>query len=270
MNNLQRIITVGCIVIGLFMLVGTVSAFFSPDIQAALTVPAAVRQTPTAAVMPAASPSRPTSPKMTMTTLVPSPTMAATTILAQDTFRRGNQSLWGTASDGQRWGTNANSAQNFSIAGQTGIIANGPGAFDATLGPRVSDADVVFSGSLNLFSPASADAPNMGAILRWSDTNNWYKAYIDGAQLILLKKVAGKVTLLNSVPFPAQNGQSYSLRFRISGSMLMARAWPTGQAEPAAWLVMAQDIALTSGFGGLRVVLQSGSIARISSFTETP
>lgn len=267
MGNVQRLITIGCIVIGLLVLVGTVSAFFSPTIQAVLTVPSTHKLTPGSGSMNAittvAVRTQP-APKMTMTALSPSPAM----LLAQDTFQRGDQNLWGTASDGQRWGANANNLQSFSVAGQMGMIANGPGAFDATLGPCVGDADVVFSGSLNLFSPGAPDAPNIGSILRWSDTNNWYKAYIDGSQFILIKKVAGKVTLLNAIPFPAQNGQAYTLRFRSVGTMLMAKAWLTGQAEPANWMVTANDTALSSGFGGLRIVLQKGSVARITMFME--
>src|SRR5437763_1026864 len=67
----------------------------------------------------------------------------------------------------------------------------------------------------------------------------------------------------------AQDNIFYSLRFRVVGSQLMARAWPTGQAEPQNWLVMATDNTFTNGFGGLRPVVVKGINVTITSFTET-
>src|SRR5712691_5522472 len=151
MRNVHRVITIGCVLIGILVLVGTVSAFFSPGIQSTLTLPASRRITPTMGSMQAALPTQPVM-KATMSVFVPSP---ATGLLAQDTFQRNNQRFWGTASDGQTWGGNANSLQTFSIAGHAGMVANGRGAFDATLGQRVTDTDIVFSGSLSLFGPGT-------------------------------------------------------------------------------------------------------------------
>lgn len=199
------------------------------------------------------------------TGFMPSPTAMTASVLAQDTFQRNNQRLWGTASDGQTWGGNANSSQSFAIDGQTGIVGNVQGVFDATLGPNATNADVVFSGSLSFFGNGSS---NIGSVLRWMDTNNWYKAYLDGTQLILLKKVAGNLTRLDMAAFPSQSNKEYTLRFRVAGPMLAAKAWLTGQAEPAAWMVMANDTSLTAGFSGLRVVVQNGVVARIHMFRE--
>ncbi len=267
MQNIHRLLTIGCVLIGLMVLVSTVSAFFSPSIQAALTMP--TRQgAPANMVVATQQPAMKgtTSAFMPPATTVPSPTAMQTSTLARDTFQRNDQRFWGTASDGQTWNGNANNAANFTIAGQAGMIANGPGAFDSTLGPQSSNAEVVFSGSLSLFSNGNS---NIGSILRWTDDNNWYKAYLDGAQLILLKKVAGNLTRLQAVVFPAQNGKDYTVRFRVVGPMLAAKAWLTGQAEPTKWMVMANDMALSSGFGGLRVVIQNGVVARIHMFVET-
>ncbi len=269
MRNVQRLITIGCVLIGLLVLVGTVSAFFSPAIQAALTVPPSRTNMPASGVTHGAIPTAAsTKPPLTitMTASSPSPTMVpAMNLLAQDTFQRNDQQFWGTASDGQAWGGDAKTLKNFSITGHMGVVVGGQGVFDATLGPRVTDADVVFSGSLSLFGNGTS---NIGSVLRWTDANNWYKAYIDGTQLILLKKVTGTVTRLNAVAFTAQNGIAYTLRIRIVGTMLSAKAWLVGQAEPATWMVIATDAALPSGFGGLRLVVQNGAVAKITMFTE--
>jgi len=227
--------------------------------------------TPTSGAMQTGNMSMPTATqpiaKVTMTpAAVVSPPTAMMQVLARDTFQRTNQAFWGTASDGHMWGASAATVQNFAIVGDACVITNGPGAFDATLGPRTTDAEIVFSASLSSFSNGNS---NIGAVLHWTDTNNWYKAYIEGNQLILLKKVGGMLVLLNAVPFMAQAGMSYTLRFRTMGSTLAAKAWATGQAEPANWMVMATDTALTTGFGGIRLVIQKGVTARVTMFTET-
>ena len=277
MRNLQRAVTIGCICIGLLVLVGTVSAMFSPGLKSALTVPASRLMTPTAKGMNTMKPSivtttvmQPTVQSIGTTAVTPMPaqptaTMTSPSYLAQDTFQRMNQPLWGKATDGQTWQGNANSSQSFAIDGNMGVISNGMGALEAILGPRVSDAEVLCSGSISLFTNG---VNNLGLVLRWSDSNNWYKAYIEGNQLILLKRVMGIITLLKAVAFPAQSGQAYTLRFRAMGSLLMAKAWLTSQPEPAQWQVMATDTALTTGFGGLRVLLQLNAVAQLTLFRE--
>jgi len=261
MTSIHRLLTVGCVLVGLMVLVSTISAFFSPSIQAALMIPATPGNRSNTNTALTTQPTM-NAPK---TGSMPSSTAMTASVLAQDTFQRNNQRLWGTASDGQTWGGNANSSQSFAIDGQTGFVGNVQGVFDAILGPRTTDADVTFSGSLTFFGNGSS---NIGSLLRWMDTNNWYKAYLDGTQLILLKKVAGNLTRLNVVVFPTQSNKEYTLRFRVVGSMLMAKAWLTDQAEPSNWMVTANDTSLTAGFGGLRVVVQKGVVARIHMFTE--
>ena len=213
-------------------------------------------------VLKAAPPTSPTlspSPSVTLSS-TPSPTRGVT--LARDTFQRANQTYWGTASDGQIWGGDANSSQVFSIAGNTGQLANGYNTYSAVLGPTATSAQVVFSGSMSSFNYM-----NMGAVLRWTDGNNWYKAYIDGANLVLQKKVKGSTTILNETAFAAQAGLSYTLRFSAVGSTLSAKVWQTGSSEPSNWMVAATDSTFRSGYCGLRILVQSGSIAKITAFT---
>lgn len=269
MSRLQRVIAAACVLVGLLVLTGLVSAFFEPGIQAALT---AQRPAPTSTPGNAAILSPQQQPTAAPTSAhaqpAPSPTMTmpALSVLAQDTFQRADQRFWGMASDKLRWDADANSSPNFAIAGHRGVIANGQGAFEATIGPRVSDADVVFSGVVSRYGPGTS---NMGALLRWSDAKDWYKAYIDGAQLVLLKEVAGKITVLDNIAYPAQGGTAYTLRFRAVGPMLMAKVWQAGQAEPAAWMVSVTDTALATGFGGVRVVILDGATAYVTMFQET-
>jgi len=134
----------------------------------------------------------------------------------------------------------------------------------AVLGPAASNAEAVFSGSVSSFN-----ATNIGAVLRWTDDNNWYKAYIDGANLVIQKKVNGTITVLHQIPFAAQAGTAYTLRFNVVGSTLPAKVWQMGSPEPGAWMLTAADSTFQSGQCGLRMLVQHGATAQFTSFTAT-
>lgn len=257
---------IGLILIGTFVLVGLISLPFLSRIQAVLMsspMHSSSKATPTHIATPTQL-----MPTSITVPVVPTPTTmtAANTpqVLSKDSFQRADSPFWGTASDGQKWGADANTSPNFAVKTMSGHIMQGSGVYNATLGPRITDAEVVFSGSLSKFQPDD----NIGAVLRWVDTNNLYKAYIDGSHLILLKIVSGTMTTLASVPFVATINTSYTLRFRVVGSQLLARVWQSNQGEPAIWMVQAHDTALSAGFGGLRIVIRDGNNATITAFTE--
>ena len=195
-------------------------------------------------------------------TLTPSPTPGST--LAQDNFQRTNQKYWGTASDGLTWGGDANSNGVFSISGNSGQIANGSTNYNAILGPSATDAEVLFTGSISNFKNT-----NIGAVLRWTDGNDWYKAYIDGTSLVVQKKVSGSARVLGSTSFHATGGTSYTLRFRIVGTALYAKVWQTGNSEPTNWMVTVTDSSFSSGYCGLRVLDQNSAVADFTSFIAT-
>ncbi|HLQ28260.1 MAG TPA: hypothetical protein VK140_03370, partial [Ktedonobacteraceae bacterium] len=201
------------------------------------------------------------SPTVTMTPL-PSPTPGS--ILAQDTFQRPNQALWGTASDGHTWGGDANTVSVFSIVNNTGQVSNSATSYSAILGPAATNAEVLFSGSMSSYSNN-----NLGAVLRWTNGNNWYKAYINGTSLVAQKKVNGATTIIGSASFTATAGTSYTLRFRVVGTTLYAKVWQTGTTEPINWMIMVTDTSFSSGFCGLRMLAQSGATATYTSFLAT-
>jgi hypothetical protein len=184
--------------------------------------------------------------------------------LGTDTFSRPNQALWGTASDGQTWGGDANTNSVFSISTNTGRVTNTGGAsYSAVLGPNATNTDVQITGSISVFANS-----NFGPVLRWTDANNWYKAYTDGARLIIQKKVAGATTILASTPFAATAGTSYTIDFRAVASTLNASIWPTSSSPPSTWMLTATDTSLVSGRTGLRFLTQNGT-ATITSFQAT-
>jgi hypothetical protein len=187
-------------------------------------------------------------------------------ILARDTFHRPNQALWGKASDGQTWRDDANTAGVFSIANATGTVSTSPDSHSAILGPAAMNEDIVFTGSLSNYGNANN---NLGGVLRWTDGNNWYKAYINGASLIVQKNVNGTPTLLGVTPFTAKPGTSYTLHFQVIGITLHASVWQTGTAEPTRPMITVTDTSHSSGFCGLRILLQTAAIARYTSFQAT-
>src|SRR6266487_1313469 len=196
---------------------------------------------------------------------IPTPTVSPSpspiTILAEDTFQRANQVLWGTASDGKVWGGGANKLSAFSINNTMGQVSNGSGQYSALLGPTATNAEVLFSGSLSSFTKS-----NVGALLRRSDAQNWYKASINGVSLLIQKKVNSTLTLLSKTAFAATAGTSYTLRFSVVGATLSAKVWQTGSTEPANWMITVTDSSLLSGRCGINLQVQSTVTADITSF----
>jgi streptogramin lyase len=191
------------------------------------------------------------------------PTQTTTSVLAQDSFQRPNQTHWGTASDGNTWGDDANDSDDasFSIKGNTAQVTNGNGIIEGTLGPSVSDSQVFFTGSTSSFTNT-----DFGAVLRFTDSNNWYKAYLDGTNLIIRRNQNGNNVVIATTAFTAKANASYSLRFQAVGTQLSAKAWVAGSSEPANWMLSINDNALTSGNAGLQVSEQGSSTVTYTSF----
>jgi serine/threonine protein kinase len=186
-----------------------------------------------------------------------------TSVLATDTFQRQNQALWGTASDGHQWGGDANTKPFFSIDGLKGQIAGGRGALDAVIGLPTDNVDVTISGSVNQFG----NNMNFGVVLRWTDTNNYYKAFIDGNHLSILRSVNGQTSILKQMDVTTSAGVAQTLRFRSLGTMLFAKAWPSGATEPQNWMVFTDDITFSNGQFGIRVFEQPTTVITITSFS---
>jgi hypothetical protein len=192
---------------------------------------------------------------------------STTTTLAQDTFARTPSSLWGTASDSQTWGADANTLSNFSISNNSGqVVGSGSQArgYTGVLGPTATNAEVQVSGSLSSFV-----SNTLGTVLRWSNNgSNFYRAYLTGKALIITKKVNGKNTQLKSFAFTATPGTSYTLLFSASGSSLAASVWPTSGSNPGPWMVTATDSSLASGNCGILVFLANG-VTTFTAFQAT-
>ena len=266
---------IGITLLGILIIGGLLASFYSKAIEQALTL------TPGKNTPSRATGIVPKMPKASATAIVLPATatqaaqMLQATILAQDTFQRANQALWGAASDGQSWEGDANKLTAFSIVGSNhtwGQIANNRGnqaqgeqIYNALLGPASENVNLVVSGSVNLFRLNA----NFGVVLRWKDVNNWYKALIDGSDLIVLKRLNGVTTQLGALRFTALSGKTYTLHFRAIGATLFASAWQSDQSEPDHWMIVVSDMSLVSGQGGVRVVLENNTVIHVASFLET-
>lgn len=259
--TITRMIGLGLLV--MCILGGLVSALFAPTLAATLSVP------PVSQASPPPGAELTQSPVGQAPSSTPQPTQLASgvTVLAQDTFQRPDQALWGQASDGQIWSGDANISSLFSIVNNAGQISGGPGTVQAIMSVNSQDAELLVSGTVNQFN--ARGTTNLGGVLRWQDARNWYKMLIDGSKLQLLKSVQGNISVLATQPFNAVGGTAYSLRFRVLGSYLFVKAWPSAQAEPTNWMLQVIDTALRMGSGGLRMLLASGAVIRVNSFIET-
>jgi hypothetical protein len=266
---------IGITLLGILIIGGLLASFYSKAIEQALTLTPGKNTTSHATgivpKMPTASPTAIILPA----TATQTAQMLQATILAQDTFQRADQALWGAASDGQSWEGDANKLIAFSIAGSNhtwGQIANNRGnqgqgeqIYNALLGPASENVNLVVSGSVNLFRLNA----NFGVVLRWKDVNNWYKALIDGSDLVVLKRLNGVTTQLGALRFTALSGKTYTLHFRAIGATLFASAWQSDQSEPDHWMIVVSDMSLVSGQGGVRVVLENNTVIHVASFLET-
>jgi len=266
---------IGITLLGILIIGGLLASFYSKTIEQALTLTpgknTSSRATGIGPKMPTASPTAIVLPA----TATQTAQMLQATILAQDTFQRADQALWGAASDGQSWEGDANKMIAFSIAGSNhtwGQIANNRGnqgqgeqIYNALLGPASENVNLVVSGSVNLFRLNA----NFGVVLRWKDVNNWYKALIDGSDLVVLKRLNGVTTQLGALRFTALSGKTYTLHFRAIGATLFASAWQSDQSEPDHWMIVVSDMSLVSGQGGVRVVLENNTVIHVASFLET-
>jgi streptogramin lyase len=178
----------------------------------------------------------------------PPPVATVGSSIAQDTFVRPNQANWGTSSDGHAWGADAATNTAFSIANNAGMATNPGGVLTGTLGAVTGDMQVVATGSVNTFSGS-----DYGVVARYTDPSDWYKAYIDGTNLVIRRNVSGTNLVLAAVPFPASGGASYTVKFQAFGNWLLAKAWSASSAEPASWMISIQDSTFSSGYAGVQV-----------------
>jgi len=182
-----------------------------------------------------------------------------------DSFNRTTVSAatWGTADTGQSYVNHATDA------GATARVDNGVGIIeDLTPSGNIieqraaTDAiavDAVATWSAVQPDPALDVQTNYNIGLRSADQNNYYECQLlfeseadsRDVRIQLAKRVAGVFTGLTSTLRVGEwtaNIPWYAM-FRVFGSSLMCKAWPTGADEPRDWQLFATDTDLAAGSG---------------------
>jgi hypothetical protein len=154
----------------------------------------------------------------------------STAPLGLDVVTRANQSLWGTAYDGQSWvkvGTCTDAINNKELT-----ITNTTGDVHEVLGSRTwTDEDGTVRFSL------SAATISAGIELRYSNVNNLYRFSTTTTIATLTKVSSGFTTILGTTPVTLTTGTYYRMRFRVTGSSpgnirLYGEIWPDLTLEP--------------------------------------
>src|SRR5712692_9689811 len=120
-------------------------------------------------------------------------------------------------------------------------------------------------------SPSPSVSPSPGTTLaqdtfQRANQQHWGKAS-DGQTWGGDANISGVFSIVNNAGQLSNGGNvSYSMDFSIIGTTLAANVWQTGTAEPSGWMVTVADSSLASGFCGLRIQMQSGVTATITSF----
>ena len=114
---------------------------------------------------------------------------------------------------------------------------------------------------------------HIGAILRYMNDNHYYKVVLDQNGIHFLKRIDPQhgPTIGNQTNFSPLTSTLYTIRFRVTGTTLMAKAWPASAAEPTGWMITAQDNDNTfqTGKGGLRPQVNHGTTLSVTMFQET-
>ncbi len=212
-----------------------------------------------------------TTPSPTSHTTATATTQVNPNILAEDTFQRPDQTFWGMASDGLPWGGDAINSNDFSIVNHRGQIhrtAANSSLYTAVLGSAHPDAEVLVTAMIDTFNNS-----HIGAILRYHDDNHYYKVLLDQNGMHFLKRIDPQhgPTIGNQATFSPQTNTFYTIRFRVTGTTLQAKAWQAGTIEPNGWMITAQDNDNTflTGQGGLRPSLNQGATLQVTMFRVT-
>lgn len=198
-------------------------------------------------------------------------TMTVTAIgpTAADSFTRTVADGWGTADSGQPWVRHGFAgAADYVVNGSSGRhVLNSRNVYRISSLDAVSTADVETLVTVTAPPQPTGDGVYTYMLARTNaDVTTFYFARLyfgtTGFAALSLRKRTPTETLLatygDSLPYTA--GQSWRVRFRVSGSTLSARYWLASDAEPGAWQVTATDTELAAPGGvGLRSFVGSSN-----------
>ena len=206
------------------------------------------------------------------------------TSLASDAFSsRVVSSGFGVADVGGAWLTTG-SAANYSVADGVGTVEmTGPGSGRAAYLDDVSSSSSDVSVQVRLDKPATGGGTYVSVIGRWvtspsvADYRVKVRYLSDGSvQAFLVRFTGSETTLATTAPIPGLTvaaGETLNVRFEVDGTsstLLRAKVWKAGEAEPAAWLMTTTDnTAVLQAPGGVGLITYlSGSATNAPQFAS--
>lgn len=191
-------------------------------------------------------------------------------LLAFDSFTRVEVNGWGNAPSGQLWNIAGGVNADYSVNGTQGLhrhtIINTSHRTDLAVGTAV-DMDVQFdiAGTPLATGTGGFEFDNLA---RFTDASNFYTAKLVMAvggvvTLQLFAVVAGTTsTLTTSLVLPQAHlaADTWTVRFRVCGPSLMAKAWRSSSTTEPGWSVTTTSPHLTTGSrAGMRSLVQTGN-----------
>ncbi|MEU6552121.1 poly-gamma-glutamate hydrolase family protein [Streptomyces sp. NPDC046915] len=185
-----------------------------------------------------------------------------------DTFTRTVSGGWGTADSGQTWTNTGGNTSDFSVSGTQALatVTSVNVSRWGTLPTGQADFDVTASFATDALATGGSHFCSLAG--RHTDTDNTYLARLEFTatqvvNLTIRKRVAGTETLIGSTintGLTHAANTRFSVRFRGSGTSLMAKAWLTSGSEPGSWTDTVTDSSITSGYRvGARSILSSSN-----------
>lgn len=213
---------------------------------------------------------------LTKTVTVTDPPVASS--IADDQFTRTVAAGWGTAPTGGAW-TIAGTASALSVDGNYGQVTLAPGSTRTMTLNSVSAAATDSTMTFQLGAVPTGGGAYTSIFGRVVGSQNyaanvWVKS--TGAVALVLKQ---GTTVLSNTTVPGVTytaDQKLTLRLQVTGASpttVKAKVWPTGQAEPAAWLSTVTDSTAglqAPGSVALQATLSAsstaGTVTRIDNF----
>ena len=171
---------------------------------------------------------------------------------AADTFSRVVSNGWGTADTGGPWSVSGTTS-GFSVTGGAGRMSTTPSSARTAWLNGVSRSSLEVDSKLSLDKAQTGNGSYLAVLGRRVNASNDYRFKLRVAPngtvtAQLVRTVAGSETVIQNVN--AVPGLSYAAgdvlrtRFQVSGTgttVLAAKVWKDGTAEPATWLLQGTD-----------------------------
>ena len=196
------------------------------------------------------------------------PAACVTTSIVTDTFTRSVTDGWGSATSGQAWTNTGGAAGDYDVNGTRGTHTHT--AVDTPHNSTVAASGAAQNVVVGVSPPVVATGAPVyaGPVLRFTDTDNLYWARLSFGlagvlQVAVRKRVAGVESAVGAavtLPFTYTAGQTFNVRFQVSGPALHVRVWPDTVTEGDDWDLITSDTSLVAaGSVGVRSQLDAAT-----------